>query len=107
MAEVLANMGQSTIPENYFMMTIYVPDSTSMKIIQESLLPKDWNAKPPVMASKLFGNKFISDNDYCLLKIPSATVTGDFNILINPNHKEFTGIKIIDKVPFIFDERLL
>lgn len=107
MAEVLANLYAKTIPENYLMMTIYVPDYTSISVIQQSSLPKGWDANVPNMSSKLIGNKFISDNNYCLLKIPSAAVSGDFNILINPNHNEFANIKIIDKTPFVFDERLL
>jgi len=41
-----------------------------------------------------------------VLKAPSAVVQGDFNYLINPNHKEFKKIKVLKTEKFDFDGRL-
>jgi len=38
--------------------------------------------------------------------VPSAVVEGDFNILINPRHKDIGNVKIIKLAGFGFDKRL-
>lgn len=106
MAEVAVHLTVATLPNNYQMMIIHIPDNTSMKIIQEKHLPSNWNAFPYQPATKKIGDQFVSENKFCLLKIPSAVTKGDFNILVNPAHKEFDKIKIIDNQPFPFDMRL-
>ena len=40
------------------------------------------------------------------MRVSSAIVQEEFNILINPYHKEFHKIKIIKKEKFEFDKRL-
>ena len=40
------------------------------------------------------------------MRVPSAVVKGDHNLLINPFHPEFKEIKIIAIDPFSFDKRL-
>ncbi|WP_394366577.1 RES family NAD+ phosphorylase [Cyclobacterium salsum] len=69
-------------------------------------LPENWNHHPPNRSKQKIGDDCI-DSDECLLKVPSAVVKGDFNILINPCHKEFGKIKIISVVDFPFDKRIL
>jgi RES domain-containing protein len=106
MAEVAVHFTLSTLPDDYMMVTIYAPDSTSVKMIQERDLPNDWNAYPHIAGTKAFGDDFISENKYCLLKVPSAVTKGDYNMLINPFHPEFQNITIIHSEPFPFDHRL-
>jgi RES domain-containing protein len=38
--------------------------------------------------------------------VPSAVVEGDFNYLLNPKHKEFRKINIVEIKSFYFDSRL-
>jgi RES domain-containing protein len=41
-----------------------------------------------------------------VLKVPSAVVPGEYNFLLNPNHKYFQKVKILNIESFTFDERL-
>ncbi len=50
--------------------------------------------------------QFVSQNESCILKIPSAVTQCDFNFLINPNHPDFSKIKIVDVTKFPFDKRI-
>ena len=106
MAEVAVHFTLATLPSDYMMVTIFIPDDVSIKVVQEHDLPKDWNSFPYGSATQSFGDDFINENKYCLLKIPSAVTKGDFNILINPSHPEFKKIKIILVEPFPFDHRI-
>ncbi|MGY8911099.1 MAG: RES family NAD+ phosphorylase, partial [Flavobacteriales bacterium] len=69
-------------------------------------LDENWNMMLPNSKTKKIGDVFIDDLEFCILKVPSAVVKGDFNYLINPYHKQFKKIKIIDVTNFPFDKRM-
>lgn len=106
MAEVAVHFSVSTIPEDYVMITIFIPDDISTKKIDISELPPNWNAFPHPQTTQSIGDKFILENRYCVLQIPSSVTQGDYNLLINPNHSDFKKISIIEITKFTFDQRL-
>jgi RES domain-containing protein len=105
MAEVLVHLPLKMLPKDFIMMTIFIPDSMSQKVIAYEELPEGWNVFPGTAESKSFGDIFITENKYGILKVPSAVTKGDYNVLINPFYKDFDRIQIIEKVPFLFDNR--
>jgi RES domain-containing protein len=106
MAEVAVHFSMATVPEDYVMTTIYVPDSVSMETLADTDLPSNWSVFPHQTATQKIGDLFILENKNCLLRVPSSVTKGDYNILINPAHKDFRKIKIIDSEPFPFDSRI-
>ena len=88
------------------MLTIFVPDKIKCLEISEDDLVYNWKEFPRVKQTRELGDRLVMENKYCLIKVPSVVVPGDFNYLINPEHKDFDKIKIIDSVMFPFDERL-
>ena len=106
MAEVAVHFSVSTIPDDYVMITIFIPDDISIKKITVSELPQNWNTFPHPLSTQIVGDKFIFENKYCVLQIPSSVTQGDYNFLVNPNHVDFKKIKITDVVKFTFDQRL-
>ena len=40
------------------------------------------------------------------MRVPSAIVKQEFNLLINPNHKDSYKVEIIKSYPFVIDNRL-
>ncbi len=105
-AEVAVHLTLATIPDDYVILTIYLPDNISAQKLIEADLPPDWNTFPHPAATQAIGDKFIAENKYCVLNIPSAVTKGDSNLLINPHHSEFSKIKIIETEKFPFDERI-
>jgi len=106
MAEVAVHLTLATIPGDYVMVTIYLPDDISTQKLTESDLPPNWNAFPHPVATQVIGDKFVADNKYCVLQIPSAVTQGDCNLLINPYHSDFPRVKIIQIENFPFDKRI-
>jgi RES domain-containing protein len=106
MAEIAVHFTYATLPSDYLMFEIFIPVNTSILILQESDLPANWNSNPPPLTAQSVGDDFIRENRYCLLKIPSAVTRGDFNILINPAHREFLNINVLNRESFPFDDRL-
>lgn len=92
MAEAAVHLTVATLPDDYLMLTIIVPDQLERSTISEALLPGDWNRFPYSAATQAIGDTFILENKYCLLRVPSVVTRGDFNILINPHHIDFNQI---------------
>ncbi len=106
MAEVAVHLTLATIPDDYLILTIYLPDDIFLQKLTEKDLPPDWNTFPHPASTQAIGNKFIAENKYCVLQIPSAVTKGDYNLLINPHHSEFSKIKTVEMEKFPFDRRI-
>lgn len=106
MAEIAVHFTLATLPDDYMMMTIFIPDDISLLKLNISDLPSGWNTFPHPISTQVIGDKFITDNKFCVLQIPSVVTHGDYNLLINPNHPDFIKIKIITVEKFPFDRRI-
>ncbi|MBT3742783.1 MAG: RES family NAD+ phosphorylase [Polaribacter sp.] len=106
MAEVAVHLTLATLPSDYVMIEIEIPDNIIIKEIILKELDEDWNNHPPISNTQKIGDEFIDSIKECLLKVPSAVVQGDSNYLINPYHTDFKKIKIIEITDFPFDKRI-
>lgn len=89
MAEVAVHFTWATLPADYLMAAISIPDDMHIDTINASALTEDWRDFPHPVSTQKFGDKFVLDNKYCVLKVPSVVTQGDYNFLINPAHKNF------------------
>lgn len=106
MAEVAVHFTLATLPSDYLMLTINIPDDIEGQQVKEVDLPKDWKDFPHPVSTQKIGDQFVSENKYCLLIVPSVVTIGDYNVLINPNHKDFSRISITKLEKFPFDKRI-
>jgi|TARA_B110000240_G_scaffold149994_1_gene166136 RES domain-containing protein len=106
MAEVAVHLTLATLPSDYVLIEIEIPDNIIIKEIILKELVEDWNNHPPNSNTQKIGDEFIDSIKECLLKVPSAVVQGDSNYLINPYHTDFKKIKIIEITDFPFDKRI-
>lgn len=106
MAEVAVHLNLALIPNDYLMLEIHIPDSIKIQKIDQSDLPSGWDLFPHILPTQKIGDDFMRQNNYCVLSIPSAVVKGDVNYLLNPFHKDFKGIEIVNSYGFSFDQRL-
>lgn len=107
MAEVLVHLSLQNLPDNYYMLTIYIPDSIPMMNISIDQLPSGWNSFPFIRKTQNLCDALVQQNECGIIKVPSAVVKGDFNYLINPAYRDFDQIKIVDEEAFPFDDRLV
>lgn len=106
MAEVSVHLSLITLPKDFVMMEIDIPESIFIQILDEHKLSSDWNDFPHSFQTQKAGDSFIAKKEDCVLKVPSAVVKGDYNFLLNPHHKDFEKIRILNFYPFPFDRRL-
>lgn len=105
-AEIAVHFPVGLIPKDYHLITIEIPDQIKIQELDIRLLSDSWRDFPYSGVTQEIGEEFILKGENLVLKVPSAVVQGDFNYLINPNHKDLKEIKIIGAEPFSFDKRL-
>ena len=106
MAEVIVHLSLAMMPDDYQMLSILVPDSVSVEVLDTAILPKDWYVFPYTHKTQAIGDRFIYERHACILKVPSSVVNGDFNYLINPYHADFNMIEISEISDFAIDRRM-
>ncbi len=104
--EVAVHTPLGIIPTNYAIAIIQLKNGSKILEVEVDTLPFNWNNNPLIRATQLIGDSFIKANEYLALKVPSASVPGDFNYLINPTHPDFKSVKITKTEAFEFDSRL-
>ena len=105
--EYLVHVPISIIPENLSIASIEIPNMITQKDVLPGSLPRYWRdyPSPPQLAE--IGTKWASSNETLLLRVPSAVVENEFNILINPQHPDMKLISISKIEKFRFDTRLV
>ncbi|MEC3881369.1 RES family NAD+ phosphorylase [Parapedobacter sp. 10938] len=106
MAEVAVHLTLASLPSDYLMMSIWIPDDVQITSLSVSDLPNNWNTFPHPLLTQQIGDAFVANAKCAVLKIPSVVTYGDFNYLINPKHPDFSRIKVDSLVKFPFDRRL-
>lgn len=105
--EVLVHLPTINVkPIDFSIVSINIPNNSLEEIsyhkIKAELLENGFDSN-----LKKIGDKWLNNNSSLVLKVPSIVIHEEFNYLINPLHKDFSKIKIVDKKTFSFDSRLL
>lgn len=103
--EVLVHLTPMLIPEDFEIVTLEVPED--LQELDVKLLPEGWQQFPQPDILRNFGDRFITENKHLMLKVPSAIVSQEFNFLVNPLNALIKNVKIKNRQPFTFDQRLL
>jgi RES domain-containing protein len=101
--ESLVHLKTSYIPEMQYLLHIQMPE-TAVQEITFQKMREDW--KTDFVYTQWLGDQFIISNKSLVLKVPSAIVPQEHNILINPLHKDFKRVKIIGSELLELDKRL-
>ena len=102
--ETLVHLPSYLVNKDYCLLTLEVPELFIMKM-EEGDLPYEWNSFPFKYQTQQLGNQFIQEGKHLGLKIPSAVLALETNILLNPGHKNFSKIKIISQEKLQIDEK--
>ncbi|MEK6656922.1 MAG: RES family NAD+ phosphorylase [Nitrospirota bacterium] len=106
--EYLVHVPVAIIPKNLKIATIEIPDDILPKEITISALPKNWRSyNPPPLELAELGTKWAKSEETLLLRVPSAVVEHEYNIIINPSHPDIKSIAVKQVEDFIYDERLI
>jgi RES domain-containing protein len=82
-------------------------DDTFVSRLDRRRLPKNWRSYPAPPELQLLGDEWVLDGRSAVLEVPSAVIETDSNYLLNPRHRDFHRVRVMEPQPFEFDLRLL
>jgi RES domain-containing protein len=92
------------LPKEILLAKIFIPDAF---IIDELIeLPEKWSEFPYSHKTVAVFTNLVKNRNFFALRVPSAIVGLETNIILNPLYKEFGKVEIIDFFKLPIDERL-
>lgn len=105
MLEVLAGLGGAA-PLGAWVLIPARFDNSLVERLDPSTLPPEWRAHPPPHPVQAIGDRWVEEARSVALKVPSALVPAESNLLLNPGHPEFDQVEIGPEEAIDFDPRL-
>jgi RES domain-containing protein len=94
----------AALPRHLLVAKILIPDDMVIQEIDE--LPARWNNYPYVAATTTIFTQLALDRDFFGLRVPSAIVGVEDNIVLNPLCKDFGKVEIVEFFEMPIDPRL-
>jgi RES domain-containing protein len=82
-----------------------IPDALKVGRLDPKSLPAGWHESRDE-SLRGFGDDWINDGQSAALLVPSAAIRGEWNVLLNPVHRDFFKIQFRDPEAFEFDLRM-
>lgn len=105
--EYLVHVDPEDVPEDLIAMQIQIPDGLADERVRASDLPADWKEVPDHPACLRCGNAWAKNAPTAVLRVPSAIVPEEENILLNPKHTDAERVAVVHTRAFAFDPRLI
>lgn len=105
MLEMLVNTNFKDFTIQLELLYIQLPDLQPVTSIALSSLKKNWTED--VEYTRYIGDEIFKQKEILYIKVPSAVVQDEYNLLVNPLHSDFKKVKIINTKSFWPDKRLV
>ena len=105
--EILVHISTNNVqPIDFSILSIFSPEN-SIDEIPFTALKTEIDKNGLNSNFKFIGDNWIKSNSSFLLKVPSIVIPEEYNYLVNPLHKNFNKVKIVENKLFRFDNRLV
>ncbi len=103
--ETFVNLEPNLRPNDLVSIEGEIPDVIEIGRLDLKMLPRDWYETRDESLRRV-GDDWIRAAFSVALLVPSAAIRGEWNILLNPAHPDFSRIRFRDPAPFEFDVRM-
>ena len=103
--EMLVHLDSQAMLAAYVLASVVI-DEKFIQSIDTKNLPPDWRSSPAPAELHAIGGHWRVTQASVALRVPSVVIDGEFNTLLNPEHRDFKRLRIQPFVPFQFDSRL-
>jgi len=104
--ELLANQIRQLVDESYGYIAISIPDSIQAEKVTVEELSQSWRRSEYDESTVDIGSFWLRSESSLLLSVPSAVLKQEINFIINPMHKEFKKLKIVEQSKLELDGRI-
>lgn len=101
--ELLVHLPRDCVPPDRVMLTIEVPDTD---IVALTDLPEGCDRLPYSTKVQKAGDAWVRSASSLALRVPSAIVPRESNILVNPLHPRMSALRVLESGPLVWDARL-
>ncbi len=105
--EYLVHLPLSLLPKDLRLAILEIPDSIAPEQMSMKQLPKHWRDYPAPPELAALGSAWALSRRSLSLRVPSAVVRNEFNILLNPLHPEISKVSLVRVEEYALDKRLL
>jgi RES domain-containing protein len=103
--EVLVHANLTQPPKNHKVVRIHIPDEVIVETVRSDAVP-GW-AADDMIASRAFGDRWISEARTAVLRVPSVVTQGrEHNVVLNSLHPQFGLITAGQPETIVWDSRL-
>ncbi len=102
--ETFVNLEPNLQPKDLVSIEGEIPEEIEVRRIELNYLPGNWHETRDESLRR-FGDEWISAGGSVALLVPSTAIRGEWNVLLNPAHPDFSRIKFKDAKPFEFNVR--
>lgn len=89
----------------HLLIEVTIPDELVFTLDQAAL-PAGWNSPTDFTMSQAIGDAWLSEQASLALKVPSLVMPEENNLLLAPDHADWSQVIIGKARPFPFDPRL-
>ena len=107
MLEFLVHVSWMQAPGDMGLATLEIVNEIQPEILSPADLPEDWRLYPAPPRLADLGSDWVHSQRSLLLRVPSAVVEQEHNILINPGHSDIVRVTVLEVKDLEFDQRLL
>ncbi|MDZ7897870.1 MAG: RES family NAD+ phosphorylase [Arcicella sp.] len=104
--EMVVHLNSDRLKSEFGMSVVEIPEEVNITKISIEDLPKGWTEHDGYQMCQEVGDDWIQAFETCVLQVPSAVIKHEFNYLVNPQHSDFSKLKIIEIEDFEFDLRI-
>lgn len=103
--EILVHLDYKYLENDFSYVAVDIPDDAIIHVDINELSP-NWRVNPPQLYTQDFGTKWLNDSASLAMRVPSAVLPLQNNILVNPKHELSKQIKIIESGKLNLDARV-
>lgn len=104
--ELLSQQARSLIDDTYGYIKIQIPHDLPLEYIDRDSLSPAWRTATYHESTLAYGTKWLQGQSAVALIVPSAVLAQESNVLLNPEHMDFSFIKILQRERLALDSRL-
>ena len=105
MLECLAHAGIGRVPRRHVAIELGIADAVAVEQHDESSLPVGWD-HGDLHVARAFGDAWIRQRRTAVLVVPSVVARREGNVVLNPAHPDFGGVRPGTPEPVLWDARL-
>jgi RES domain-containing protein len=103
--EKLVHLDRPGVRGNFLAIGIQFPARTVHDVELETL-PGNWSKELDFASTRRIGDDWLTENRSVVLAVPSALISRERNFVLNPDHPDYSQVRITIQEPFVFDPRL-